>query len=835
MMKPQSVQVVLEEKIKYIIHMYTSKLPPVLDPTKLIKEINSRLIEHESSLKAIEKKLDINLFISFWNTPQVSNLLSDYFLYELIKNTTRVAPKKDLFYDDVVIYCQGIIENHYPQIAGQGSLPGIKQIIDILHKLCCSTFPDDIYMEWMFNEQKEFIIHSVFEENLSEKALYSSLISKIQAEFDSTFLPDNPSFADKKARYTKALRQTYQNGFVYLLGEYKFNDFYISPIVLPIEQQANFFQIYSPSDHAYFRDNWKNIFASSNVIYVVGGAGYGKSLFLSNIINNYSRLKIENTNDYLVIYCDLKSFYNNGETNGKTVLSFLHESIINQFGIDYISPDIISYYLHRGRCIVLLDALDEVKRDVRTELHKKVTSFFAGQNPNNLICITSRDRGFIPHKEIEVFKILPLTEKDIEDYLDKMIKLGKFKRGDKDMFMKQASTLIQKKFLNNFLVLSLLVNIYKSEKALPENKVDLYKKCFEYIAKKREEEKSKIGYNWKNIYPLMKDSTFIKLAVLAAPNNRDIERSLIENTLVKQYRTKYIDEATTEIAIKEFLEFCSNRTELFVPATVDDKFKFFHRSFFEYFYARYIHQQHSIEAMYNLMEDFDVDSEVFELTVALVKEDNEEKYQQLIEYLFQKASESITKPQNYIPFGMLTLAMQVIDDAYFIRKYYSFVVDNPNLMCSKEYLHCNQRFISAWIEKAVQDDPALQTEICNVFKGKCLYYIFNKLSSVDQYSKMPLTDFIRRRRIFDVRQGLTVVPSGIINSSTVPFYIILLEKHYGIAKLLEESSNLSSTDILESINMNLSSKEVRRIRRGFERFKKLDDNDKKYLMDFIAL
>ena len=65
MMKPQNVQIVLEEKIKYIIHMYTSKLPPVLDPTKLIKEINSRLTEHESSFKAIEKKLDINLFISF--------------------------------------------------------------------------------------------------------------------------------------------------------------------------------------------------------------------------------------------------------------------------------------------------------------------------------------------------------------------------------------------------------------------------------------------------------------------------------------------------------------------------------------------------------------------------------------------------------------------------------------------------------------------------------------------------------------------------------------------------------------------------------------------------
>ena len=34
--------------------------------------------------------------------------------------------------------------------------------------------------------------------------------------------------------------------------------------------------------------------------------------------------------------------------------------------------------------------------------------------------------------------------------------------------------------------------------------------------------------------------------------------------------------------------------------------------------------------MYELMSKFDVDSEVFELTIALVKEDNEVKYQVLI-------------------------------------------------------------------------------------------------------------------------------------------------------------------------------------------------------------
>lgn len=838
MMKKQSLFPLVEKKIDFMIHMLTRDIPTFFDLKEFRKEIKSRLSEHESQIGVIEKGLEMNAFISFWNTPQVGDLVSDYCLYELIKCLTKVKPKKELYWDDLIIYCLNIIEKHYQDLSDETSLSKIKELLGIIHTLCSKPFQINNYLERMLDENKATAISFLFEDSLSEKKLYNRIISKIQREMGAPFLIESPAYADSKSKYTKMLRQAYQTGFVYLLGEYKFNEFYIPPIVVPSQTMRNhshFSYAYSSDHHEHLRNNWKGIFSSSNIAYVVGGAGYGKSLFLSNVINNYSELEVEHPTDYLVIYCDLKSFYNNGNNNGKTVLSFLHESIINQFGIDFITSDTISYYLHRGRCIILLDALDEVKRDVRTELHKKIVAFFAEENPNNLICITSRDRGFIPQKEIEVFEILPLTEKDIEDYLDKMIKLGKFKRGDKDMFMKQASTLIQKKFLNNFLVLSLLVNIYKSEKALPENKVDLYKKCFEYIAKKREEEKSKIGYNWENIYPLMKDSTFIKLAVLAAPNNRDVERNLIEEELIKQYKTKYMNDAAAEVAINEFLEFCSNRTELFIPATVDDKFKFFHRSFFEYFYARYIHQQHSVEDMYKLMEEFDIDSEVFELTVALVKEDNEEKYQKLIEYMFQKADESISEANNYIAFGMLTLAMQVIDDAYFIKKYYSFVIGNPNFMCSQILLHCNQKFISAWMEKAIGDDSAMQNQICEIYKGKCLFYVFDKLASMDQYQTMSLGGFVHGHWIFNKKIEYWDHTTKLTNNSNIPFYIILLEKYYGMSKLIEETSNLTSEELLKLINTNLVKKQIRRIKRGFGRYKQFDEEKKKYLMDFLAL
>lgn len=52
--------------------------------------------------------------------------------------------------------------------------------------------------------------------------------------------------------------------------------------------------------------------------------------------------------------------------------------------------------------------------------------------------------------------------------------------------------------------------------------------------------------------------------------------------------------------IQQFLIFCSDRTELFVPASGEDCFKFFHRSFFEYFYSQYIFtRMSSVEKIYD--------------------------------------------------------------------------------------------------------------------------------------------------------------------------------------------------------------------------------------------
>lgn len=428
-----------------------------------------------------------------------------------------------------------------------------------------------------------------------------------------------------------------------------------------------------------------------------------------------------------------------------------------------------------------------------------------------------------------------------------MILLKKFKKDDKKHFMEQAQILIDKNFLNNFLALSLLVSIYRSENKLPENKTNLYKKCFEYIAKEREiEEKDETGFNWENVAPLMKDSTFISLSTLGVPNNNDVSRKEVEELLLKQYKIKFNDEAKTECAIKEFLDFCSSRTELFVPAATDDKFKFFHRSFFEYFYSRYIHQCSTVEKMYDLMVSFDVDSEVFELTVALVKEDNETKYQELVMYLFKKAEEGLlAENETYTAFHILTLAMQVIDDAYFKQCYFELVINNYKKLALDEVKDINNRLILTWVTNAIEDKSENLELFREAYEEKSIAYILVTFSNIpkDQISRMKIEKVVVQEKIQEMEEdSLTKLPmyefsgfadySFISSITAAPFYVYVYKKYFNIFDKLESYNKTSVKKLLESLNI-LSRNQRAMVKKGISVYKSFDPAIRKKLCEMI--
>lgn len=786
----------LDNVIKQIMH----SLGFLFEHSVLEKQLHSVLLKEQRNIEALENNIEITYFSKFLRTPQIHDLLTQYLFYLTKNKLLMLTPKKKILKNDVINYVISVLENNFSELSSEITIMSIKEYVNILTKICSANLSDEIYSNIVEKKNGKIFVKSFMTDILTQIVAQSKEIDYIELILSKEFVPYNSSYEKIKTDYIRVLKQYYQSGFIYLLGEYKFNEFYIPPILMVQQDRMYGRRIFRRDEEIdVLRSRWMNIFSGRNIVYIVGGAGYGKSLFLRNIINNFSKINIDNIQDYILIYCDLKAYYNNGDFSKKTMVDFFQESMISVTGMEDISKGFIRYYLDIGRCIILLDALDEVPKNLRDDLHKKVVAFFATRNQNNKVCITSRNRGFLPKQDIEVLEIFPLNSKDIEDYIEKMISLKKFKREDKSTFMEQAHVLIEKDFLNNFLVLSLLVNIYKAEKELPENKIDLYKKCFEYIAKKREEEKSKTGYNWKNIYPLMKDSTFINLSILAAPNNRDIERKQIETLLLKQYKNKYSDEAEAECAVKEFLEFCSNRTELFVPAAVDDKFKFFHRSFSEYFYSRHIHQQSEIADMYDLMAKFDIDSEVFELTVALVKEDNEEKYQKLINYIFDKVDEEFSSSeQKTTAFGILTLAMQVIDDAYYIKRYFEIVIQYNALMSKNKVRQLNQKFMCMWLEKEIERDALKMEEFVNAFSEHCVRYVLKSIAE----RGIPRFQDLRTDYAWNIENDRKFNYSMMSNMGNVPFYMILCYNHNCLYSLIEKYLDTEFTRInIFGINM----------------------------------
>ena len=662
---------------------------------------------------------DSGILLDFLKSPLIIDTINNYITYVITgklevklsnNGINKKGKSKYLEESEIIDFLSDNLEKRYID-ANVLTIPE-KQLIESFFSEMFSLSSNYIF-EQLGHEEAAMIYFVNNKMNLLGNGVISKLDeieSILRQSIQSEVVYTDDKYLDDKEYYIKILKDNHRMAHIYLLDKFDINEFYVPPFLTQREEKIHGLNFRYIRNNPMYRismqeklhnevdfDDWKYIFERSNIVYVTGGAGYGKSLFMKKLIGEYEKLNIVDADEYMVIYGELKNFFINNTSNPMSVVDFLQNSMKRETLIEdsRVSKELINYYLKRGRCIILLDALDEVDKERRQELHSHVIHYFKNQNPNNKVCITSRARGFLPEKNIEVFEIEPLDRVQIQTYVDNIIKLGKFDKSDRESFLQQTQILVDKGFLNSFLVLSLLINIYKAERELPENKLELYQKCFEYISNKREKEKSQEKYDWALISTLMKDNTFMELANLCLPNNSDVSKDIIKERLTQIYKTKYVSENQTELAIDQFLIFCSDRTELFVPASGEDCFKFFHRSFFEYFYSQYIFtRMSSVEEIYDAWRTFDVDSEIFELTLAMFKQKNESKYQEIVEFLLKKLEKAFSDNIERINvMNMLVLCMQVIDDELYKKQFVNFIVDNVEF-CSKniQKIH-NQGFI----------------------------------------------------------------------------------------------------------------------------------------------
>lgn len=434
-------------------------------------------------------------------------------------------------------------------------------------------------------------------------------------------------------------------------------------------------------------DRIRNLFINDDIVYVVGGAGYGKSLFLRQLCVEPQLLEGFEMKPLLIIRGDIKRLVRENGTR-RDLQEFLEECFTHGSlcSPSELEPEFLTACLKAGRCLLLMDALDEVGNEHRDALHDLIISHFTQIYPGNKVCITSRERGFIPRRNITCHYIRAVTPMDVEEYVDRFIAEQKFEPERRSGFVAEATELVNRKFVKGFLTLSLLLTIYHKEGKLPSNKLQLYEKCFEYMANLREKEKDSIKnsrtglvYDWEKLDIFLTDETFMELAKRGSPNNRDISERAIKRLMVELYCDDFPSKTACKLATEEFLQYCADRTEVFVPSQHSNSdFRFFHRSFYEYFYAKYIDANASDEVeTQRMLREFDMDSEIYELLTMLYKtEGNIYKLNDLVRHLFEIAEKSVANGTNAEDrgFDMLVMLIAAMDDENLQQQFASFAM-----------------------------------------------------------------------------------------------------------------------------------------------------------------
>ncbi|MBP5221840.1 MAG: NACHT domain-containing protein, partial [Lachnospiraceae bacterium] len=399
------------------------------------------------------------VFQDFLRAPVFKDTIEHYTIYKItgkregniceVKKNNHIILEKDVI-DFLVNY---LFEQYSDEVSKPSKTLAYQFFNDFF------IISEDYFVTLMKDEDKPAVFFvnekmDLMQEHLLSK--FGELAEIIKRMMKCDIVPVKNEYEDYVKEYHKILKANYSRAHVYLLDTIDFADFYVPPSLrrhtfgkeeeekrwVIRQTVSKFFHIELENEKEDSLDDWKHIFDDNGIVYVTGGAGYGKSLFLKKLINDYSDMNILNSQEYLVIYGDLKAFYVEGE-QPVSVVRFLQNSMVKETLMDekHFPVEMIEYYIKTGRCLILLDALDEVEKRKREELHKRIIAYFKNQNPNNKICITSRNRGFIPEKDVEVFDILPLGRRQIEAYVDNIVKLGRFDLKDKRLFLEQTDIL----------------------------------------------------------------------------------------------------------------------------------------------------------------------------------------------------------------------------------------------------------------------------------------------------------------------------------------------------------------------------------------------------------
>ena len=325
---------------------------------------------------------------------------------------------------------------------------------------------------------------------------------------------------------------------------------------------------------------------------VLGKPGAGKTTFMKYLAMSCIAGKFHG--ELVPIFVTLKAY---AEEEGQPTLE---NYIFTEFQKREVASDVVKRLLKKGRALILLDGLDEVKKKDDRRVKKDIDLFSRDWLKNRfaLTCrIAAREYQFEKFTEVEV---ADFDDGQIETFVNNWFRERDESKAER-MLEKLKDNNPVKELATNPLLLTLLCLVFGERNNFPPKRSELYKEGLEVLMKKwdakRNIEREMI---YKHLSPQNKEDMLGQIAFNTFVNGEYFFRQEDLQCQIKDYICNLPEASADPDALRLDSEFVLKAIEHHHGLLVErarNIYSFSHLTFQEYFAAREIERERHFERL----------------------------------------------------------------------------------------------------------------------------------------------------------------------------------------------------------------------------------------------